>query len=156
MTIGDIVKEVSSRSHPYSRYQLIGTDIIKVLDMFNSPLWSDIPPEDIGNGVLEENTIYFEIDGDCPELIHNMTRYLRCRGYAVTAWDNYYTIASENGHVFNDYLAEWADGNPEYRDDDCWDAFVVITDPSGIEFEIGAGAVDEKTMAYYKNIVENH
>jgi len=37
-----------------------------------------------------------------------------------------------------------------------YDAFVTITDPTGVKFKTGGGAVGEETMNYYKNVVESH
>lgn len=138
----------------YSCYLIIGTtinDVITFLNSYNGDIC-------IGSGEEENGNVHFEIINDSPNLVYNITKALNTIGYADTDWYATYTVCAKNGKDFNDFTAEWEEDGFYYRDDDdLWDAFVKITDhQSGAVFHAGAGAVDEDTMLYYKDIVKTH
>ena len=156
ITKESFLQEFNGHSNWYSKYLVLTDDIdrlIKVLNNIN-PLMC------VGSGSVneDEKSISFEICKESPGLIYDMTKELQVKGFADTAWDNYYTIVAENGVDSEDYYAEWEAGSPYIRDDDdTIDSFINLIDPkTGVTFYSGAGAVDAETFAYYKDIVAGH
>ena len=154
----DLFKPVITRKSGYSSFLLIGHTVDDVLNMFEKEEnLKEIAGHLAGNAHCNyDGSIYFEISGVSPMLLHRMTSYLRCKGYADTSGNETYTVASLNGVPSNQFKAEWTDGSPEMCSNGTWDAFVTITDPSGAIFLTGAGAVNRETYAYYENMVRNH
>lgn len=157
MTREDFFKK---RNHAvaYSKFMLIDIDENTLINEINK-----IDPNIIvSSGSIGKRSITFEIDKISPVFIHTLTARLNTIGYADTSWDNYLIVCSKNGKTYDKYTASLNPDTFYYRGyyddgDDTWDAFIQIKDSvSGEIFESGAGAVDENTMLFYKNFVENH
>ncbi len=128
-------------SSAYSKFMLIGTTLDKVVDAINS---GDIHfTNHRSAGQHEEDfldakettapdgtkVVTFMIFSETPTILSDFTYVLKCRGYADTAWDTYYTEASENGKAYDGYKAE---GVREEREEGVvrnWDFSVL--DPEG-------------------------
>ena len=154
ITKESFLQEFNGHSNSYSRYLVIGTTIDAVIDFLNNY----DPEMCVGSGYEKNGNVSFEIFGELPDLIYEITEKLQTIGYADTDWDVTYTVCAQNGENFDDFSAEYDPTGFCFRDDDdLWDAFIIITDNStGAEFLTGAGAVDEEVMEYYQNIVETH
>lgn len=172
VTYTSFTKPFTGASDSYSSFMLIGDinlwDVIKVINdgKIDFTYYKVDDPNDGMSGILGateykvcakgkiSTVVEFRIFGEMPELVHDFTKALKCRGYADTAWDEYYMVASESGKDFNGYYAE---GDREEREeDDCYDMFVTVVDPSGAVFETGAGDIEEDRTGYYETIVANH
>lgn len=145
----------------YSSYLVLNTTVEAVIDVLNT---IGIDENYVGSGHEANGNVGFKILKESPQLIHNITDKLQTIGYADTDWDSTYTVCSKNGNDFDDYVAEWEPGlhylreeDMEEDDEECWDAFVCITDnTTGTEFHTGAGAVDKETEEYYADMVAKH
>ncbi len=158
-TLKEFMTEYNGHSNRYSSYMVVGKGITaqKVLDV----LMKIDPDMAVGSGYecrtgKGYTTVSWEGCKESPDLIYDVTEALKCRGYADTDWNETYFVAAENGGDYDGYTACWEECNPEYREEDCWDAFMVVKDPSGAVFNTGAGAVDTAQMIYYETIVKEH
>lgn len=160
ITKENFLMEFNGASNSYSTYLVLNTTIDAVIDVLNKI--GDIDERCVGSGYERDGNVGFEIFGETPELIHDITKELQTIGYADTDWDSTYTACSKNGSDFDDYTAEWEPDMHYYRgdfdeDDDSWDAFVIITDnTTGTQFHTGAGAVDKEIEQYYADMVAKH
>lgn len=168
----DFMTEFDGHCNAYSSYMVIGVklkDLLKALNEINPELC-------VGSGRLGKNSISFEISGELPSLINDITAKLHCKGFAdIDSWYGAgYFEASYDGKEYNDYTAKWEDGSPERRDYDYpdydydsedsnpdvdmdWDAFVLITDnESGENFCTGEGAIDYEQLQYWTEVVKTH
>lgn len=146
----------------YSSFMLIGTSSKEVIDALNILCMThSIAPDDVIDGIERAENGYsvieFKIYDAKPDLIYFFTKNLHCKGYADTDHYYTYTLCADHGKRSDDYTAQWNSVLGSYdENNDLWDSFVTITDPTGIKFETGAGAVDEETMFKYKKMVTEH
>lgn len=142
-------------------------DLVRTLNKIN-------PAMIVGSGQMSHTgkSILFEVCGESPELIHNITRDLNCKGFSDTgSWcGNGYFKASDCGSEYHDYTAKWADWNqPDRRDYDAenpdntpdeemlWDAFITVIDNQSKEvFHTGEGAVSYDAMQTWQTFVNTH
>ncbi len=159
ITRKSFTKSFDGANSSYSSYLLANTTIDKVLDVLNNKniLEYDRLKEDFCDAREENGNVSFIIFGEFPTLIYDLTYELHTTGFADTDWDVTYTIVSKDGKDYEGYSAEWLDGCPCAREDDCYDAFVIITDEeTGAVFNTGAGAVGEDILKYYADMVRKH
>lgn len=162
----EFLKEFNGHCNSYSSFMVIDVEIDDLIRVLN-----EIDPDMCaGSGIISGRSISFEICKESPDLIYDITRKLHCRGYSdIDGWyGDTYMEAAKDGEPFDDFKAEWTNGAPERRDWDTddtnkpdeeidWDSFVTITDnATGETFNTGGGAVDYKTMTYWKDIVDKH
>ena len=161
-TKNDFFTEFNGHSSAYASYMVSHPnvtvdDVIDVLNKIN-------PNMCVGSGVVNGMSISFEICEATPDLIYNITEKLcnkgftECRGFAdMGAWYAHF-IAAKDGDDTDEFYAEWEDGDPttQLRDDGYFDAFVKVTDPNGITFHTGDGAIDEERLKYWQDIVNKH
>lgn len=142
----------------YSSILLLGVAANQVIDA----LEKIDPKMEVANGYEFDGGAGFDVFGELPDLVYDLTEKLHCIGYADTAWDAYYIVVAKNGKDYDGYTASWevddnGDAKHHLRDDGEWDAFVVLKDKkTGIVFDTGAGAVDSETEQYYASIVYSH
>lgn len=146
----------------YSTVMLLAVDADSVVDALNDAGKMGWNTDGVTGGEEYKecgiNVISFRIFKENPEIVFCLTEKLNCKGYADTSWEKYCTLCSYKGVESNDYAAEWNNENGTYEDmgDGYYDAFVKITDPTGVVFNTGAGAVDLETAEYYRDIVDFH
>ena len=151
LTKEKFTKEFDGASSSYSNFLVIKSSIDDVLACLNNY----DPDIDALGAIEKDGNVSFQVFSELPDLIFRITENLHTRGYADTDWDVNYFEAAENGNCYKDFTAKWVYDCPQYRDDDCWDAFVDITDPTGVVFHTGAGAVNDEDMEYYKDLVNS-
>lgn len=157
ITRKDFFAEMNGASNMYSTFVLINVSADDVIDALNK--LEETEDIDLVIGGEEDETdrirsVIFRAFKTQPEIIYPLTELLNCKGYVDTNWDETHTLCAENGLESNDYRAEW--DSYEDWEDGTYDAFVKITDPTGIEFGTGGGIVDKEVMQYYANIVNSH
>ena len=166
LTIKDFKKKFNGHNKSYSSVMLIGR-CLTIQDVVNT--LNELTPEFIdenstigsGYGRASKEAGYdvvgFEICREMPDIVFPLTAKLKCTGYADVNWDETYFVAAKNGENYDGFSANFAEGCPEYREDDCWDAFIDIMDDETNEvFSTGAGAVNDEQMLYFKDIVRKH
>ena len=153
-------EEWNGAGSSYVNILLIGTWPHKVIEQLNEmrKAWGFSRLDVVGGEEHEHNGIGYvslRIFGVKPEIINRLTFRLFCKGYADIGWDETYTICAYRGQPSDDYTAEW-NNHAKREEDGLYDAFVTITDPTGIKFYTGGGAVDKEVEQYYSNMVEQH